>query len=69
MGYMLQLLSQMFFFGMIHVFPPVSRIGLFGGMHDYLHFESPNFQEVFLSRTKSILPEKQFANLLCFFFF
>jgi hypothetical protein len=49
--------------GVIHVFLPLILIGLFGAESAY---ESPNLWEIFLSRTKSILTEKQFATLLCF---
>jgi hypothetical protein len=49
----------MVFFGVIHVFPPLSWIGIFGAKSAYLHLKSPNFQEVFLSKPNTILKRKQ----------
>jgi hypothetical protein len=42
----------------IHVFVQLSWIGLFGANRDYLHIENYDLQEVFLSKTNSILTEK-----------
>jgi hypothetical protein len=35
--------------------------GPFGGNRAYLHLETPKFQEVFLSKYKSILTGRQYA--------
>jgi hypothetical protein len=48
-------------FGEIHVFPPLSWIGLFGAKSAYLHLEAPTFHEVFLSKIHSVITEKQCA--------
>jgi hypothetical protein len=46
---------MMVFFGEIHEFLQFRYIGLFKENRSYLHLETPNFQEVFLSKTNSIL--------------
>jgi heme/copper-type cytochrome/quinol oxidase subunit 1 len=58
---MLQLLSKMVFFGLIHVFLPLSLIGLYGTKRAYIHLEKHKLQEVLLSETNSGLRGKQCA--------
>jgi heme/copper-type cytochrome/quinol oxidase subunit 1 len=58
---MLQLLSKMVFFGLIHVFLPLSLIGLYGTKRAYIHLEKHKLQEVLLSETNSGLIGKQCA--------
>jgi hypothetical protein len=45
---MLQLLTQMVFFGEMHVFLQLSWIELFGANRVYLHLENYHLQAVFL---------------------
>jgi hypothetical protein len=54
------------FFGEIHMFLQLSRIGLFGTKRAYLHLEKPTLQEVFFSKTYSFLTGKLCAR--CSFF-
>jgi hypothetical protein len=58
---MLQLLTKMVFFDMIHVFLQVSYIGLYGTKRAYIHLEKHKLQEVLLSETNSGLIGKQCA--------
>jgi hypothetical protein len=53
--------SKMIFFGEIHVFLQLCFIGLFGANAAYLHNENYELQEVFLSKSNSILTGKQCA--------
>jgi hypothetical protein len=55
---MLQLQTQMVFVREIHVFHQLSLIGVFGTKKDYLYLEKQKFQDVLLSKTKSILTGK-----------
>jgi hypothetical protein len=55
---MLLLLTQMGFFGEIHVFLHLSRIGLFGTSRAYLHLETPKYQVALISKSNSILTGK-----------
>jgi hypothetical protein len=59
-------ITQMVFFGEIHVYLPLSGIGLFGPKRAYLPLEKPKLQEEFLSNTNSILTWKQCARCSCF---
>jgi hypothetical protein len=43
------------------VFVQLSQTGLFGAKGPYLYYETLKLKKVFLSKTKSILPGKQFA--------
>jgi hypothetical protein len=45
-----------------HVFLPLGWIGLFGTKWAFLHCENYGFQEVFLSKTNSILTGKKMLN-------
>jgi hypothetical protein len=60
-------LPCMVVFGELHAFPPLTGIGLFGAKTAHLHFESPNFREVFLSKVDSVITEKQCAASFCFY--
>jgi hypothetical protein len=51
----------MIFFGEIYVFLQLKFIGPFGANTAYLHNENYGFQEVFLSKTNSILTWKPCA--------
>jgi hypothetical protein len=51
MWYIVLLLTQKGFFGDVHVFLQLSRIGLFGTKRANLHLEKPTLWEVFLSKT------------------
>jgi hypothetical protein len=55
---MFLLLTQMVFFQEVHVLPQLSRIGLLVANRVYLHLEISKLQEVFLSKTNSILSGK-----------
>jgi hypothetical protein len=46
-------------FGEIHVVLNLSRTRLFGANTSYLHLENYDFQEVFLSKTNSVLTGNQ----------
>jgi hypothetical protein len=56
---MLQLLTNIDFFGEIHVFLHLSWISLVGANRAHPHLGTPKLQEVFLSKTNSILSWKQ----------
>jgi hypothetical protein len=56
----------MIFFGEVHGFLPVSRIGLFGENRSYLPLETPTLQEIILSKTNSMLTGKQCAKYCIF---
>ena len=58
---MLQLLTNMVFFGMIHVFLQLSYIGLYGTKTAYIHLDKHKLQEVLLSETNSGLIGRQCA--------
>jgi heme/copper-type cytochrome/quinol oxidase subunit 1 len=58
---MLQLLTKMGFFGMIHVFLQLSYLGLYGTKRAYIHLDKHKLQEVLLSETNSGLIGKQYA--------
>jgi heme/copper-type cytochrome/quinol oxidase subunit 1 len=58
---MLQLLTKMVFFGMIHMFLQLSYIGLYGTKRAYIHLEKHELQKVLLSETNSGLTGKQCA--------
>jgi hypothetical protein len=62
----LLLLTEMFFIGEICIFLQFGWIGLFGTKCAFLHLENYDFQEVFLSKTKSICTLKQGARWSCF---
>jgi hypothetical protein len=57
----------MVFFGVTHVFLHVCWIGIFGENRAYFHLEASKLQEVFLSKTNSILSGKQCAWCSCFY--
>jgi hypothetical protein len=59
---MVQLLAYVVFFGEEHVLFQLSWIGLFGANAPYLPLETPKIQEVFLSKTNTILTGKQCAS-------
>jgi hypothetical protein len=50
-----QLVTQMVFFLVIHVFLHLRCIGLFGTKRGNIHLETFKFQEVILSKTNTIL--------------
>jgi hypothetical protein len=54
------------FFGEINVFLQITWIGLFRTKRTYLHLENSEWQDVFLSKTNSILTWKQCARCSCF---
>jgi hypothetical protein len=58
---MLLLLTQTGFFPDIYVFPQPSSIGLFEPTIAHLYLEKHTLQELFLSKTSSILSGKQGA--------
>jgi hypothetical protein len=58
--------NTVFFFWHIDVFLQLSWIGLFGRKRAYLNIEKSKLQEVFLSKTNSILTRKQCARCSCF---
>jgi hypothetical protein len=60
-------LPCMVVFGELHAFPPLTWIGLFGAKRAYLHLESPNFHQVFLSKVNSVITEKQCSASFCFY--
>ena len=64
MCYILLLLTQVVFLGDIHIFLPPSLIVLFRTKKAYLHLEKPKLQELFLSKTNTILTGKQCNMLL-----
>jgi hypothetical protein len=47
---MLHLLTQMVFFGKVHVLLQLTRTGVFGAKRAYIHLETPKLQEIFLSK-------------------
>jgi hypothetical protein len=55
---MLPLVTKMVFFGEADVFLQLSRKSLVGDNRVYLHFETPKFQEVFLSKLTQFSQEK-----------
>jgi hypothetical protein len=63
---MLLILTQMGFFGEIHVFVQLNWIGLFGTKWAFLHPENSDLQKVFLSRTNSVLTGKPCTRCSCF---
>jgi hypothetical protein len=52
---MLQLLTQMVFFGVMHVVLQLCSIVLYDKNGAYLHLEKPKLQDLFLSKTNSNL--------------
>jgi hypothetical protein len=56
----------MVFFGEIHGLLKISCIYLFGTKRAYVHLETPKLQEVFLSKTNSILTGKKCARFCDF---
>jgi hypothetical protein len=65
---MLLLLTQMVFFLEMHVFLEVSWIGIFGAQRVYLHHENYDWQDVFISKTKSIFTGKPCAGCCTFYY-
>jgi hypothetical protein len=61
------LIKWIVFFGEIHFSLQLCWVGLFETNHTYLHLEIPKHQEVFLSKTNSILRGKQCARCSCFY--
>jgi hypothetical protein len=59
-------LTQMGFFGEIHVLPYFSWIGLLGTKRAQLHLEKPKLEEVFVSKSNSILIGKHSVRCSCF---
>jgi hypothetical protein len=64
--YMIRLLTEMLFFQEVHVFLQLSLTVLFGTKCAFLHFENPEGQAVFLSKTNSILTGKKSGTFSCF---
>jgi hypothetical protein len=58
---MLLLLTQMVVLIELHVFLPLSSIGLFEAKRAYLAIETPKLLEVLLSKVNSVLTAKQRA--------
>ena len=58
---MLQLLAYVVLLGEVHMFLELSWIGLFGANIAYVHLETPQLQEVFLSKSNTILTGIQCA--------
>jgi hypothetical protein len=59
-------LTQVGFFGEMHVFLHLSLISLLGTKRAYVHLEKPKLKEAFFAKSTSILTLKESVRCSCF---